>query len=191
MNNMAINAGSIDSIEDKFIVFYLEEAISTTASVIAFDSQGDIRKDIYTVNPATDGFPTRGVVPVTFGAGVVTETSGREVGLVKKATGTDPIIGFYNGDASFAPNEAPYRYGNVKIASGATVIAALAKTSEGTLATSIAYGDALDFVGDDGKRPVIDAAGSGAEEPVRRAFALNEVLAADLVDGKVIDVLIL
>jgi hypothetical protein len=186
MNNMAINAGSINSIEDKFVVFYLEETVSTTASVIAFDSQGDIRKDIYTVNPGTDGFPTRGTIPVTFGSGVVTETSGRQVGLVKKVTGAgEDIIGFYNGDASFAPNEAPYRYGNVKIASGATIIAAHADVA-------IAYGEALDFAGDNGKRPIVEPIASGDAEPTRKAFALNEVTGAEAAaPGKEIDVLIL
>lgn len=187
-----INAGTQNAIDQTYRVFYLQEVISDTSDVIVFNSQGDILHDAFTV-PAADGFIDRAIFPVTFGANMVT-SNGKKIGTVKKITApADPILGFYNGDPSFAPNEAPLRYANVQLAAGFNI-------TPGVASTALAYGAAVKFTGDvngpadvngNKKYPVVAATGS--DEPTRKSFVLEEVLAADVAGGafKIVDIITL
>jgi|LQAB01.1.fsa_nt_gi hypothetical protein len=178
---MAINAGTQNAIDQTYRVFYLEETIADTKNVIVFNSNGELLKDAFTANPATDGFPDRAILPVTLGSEII-----NGVGTVKKAGSADKVIGYYNGDASFAANEAPLRYANVQLSSGFNILPVAVNTA-------LAYGAEVEITstlaGPKNKYPVAIAKAVGEYDELggRKTFLLDAVDAGEASNVKIVD----
>jgi hypothetical protein len=179
-----INAGTQNAIDQTYRVFYLEETISDKENKIIFDSNGTIINDAFSVDVTVDAFPDRVILPVTLGDEVI-----NGVGTVKIAGAADKVIGYYNGDASFAANEAPLRYANIQLSSGFNILPVAVNTA-------LAYAAEVEITstlgGPNNKYPVAVAANDEfVELSGRKAYLLDAVDGTEAAAVKVVDAIIL